>query len=148
VKTGFGNINQLVENRKARPAILVLGWPSERAKAILRPEALKENSMARKRKRATTKPKRGKTRPAMRKKAVKRPAPKRTKKSVKKRPVKTRRITASKRVQARRPKRGATPVVRQTVIDVVDEPLPGVMRVTEIEETEVSVPESKDQEEE
>jgi hypothetical protein len=104
--------------------------------------------MARKRKRATTRSKRGKKRPAMRKKAVKRPAPKRTKKSVKKRPVKTRRVTASKRVQARRPKRGVTPVVQQTVIDVVDEPLPGVMRVTEIEETEVSVPESKDQEEE
>ena len=63
------------------------------------------------------------------------------KKSAKSDAAKTRRTGVSKRIKARQPKRGATPVVEETVIDVVDEPLPGVVRLTEIEEMEVSVPE-------
>lgn len=98
--------------------------------------------MASRRKRATAKSKGGKTRTTMRKKTVKRAVAKRTKKSAKKRTTKTRRSGLSKRIQARRQKRGATPVVETTVIDVVDEPLPGVVRLTEIEEMEVSVPNS------
>jgi len=101
--------------------------------------------MASRKKRTTTKSK-GKTRTTMRKKPVKRGAAKRTKKSAKKRTVKTRRAPISKRIQARQQKRGATPVVEQTVIDVIDELLPGVVRVTEIEETKVTLPDSEDEE--
>jgi len=99
--------------------------------------------MASRKKRTTTKSK-GKTRATKRKKTVKRSAAKRTKKSSKKRTVKTRRALISKRIQARQQKRGATPVVEETVIDVIDEPFPGVVRVTEIEETEVTLPDTDD----
>lgn len=81
----------------------------------------------------------------MRKTTVKRAAAKRTKKSAKKRTTKTRRSGPSKRIQSRQQKRGATPVIEETVIDIVDEPLPGVMRVTEIEETEVRVPDTEEE---
>jgi len=37
-------------------------------------------------------------------------------------------------------------VVKETIIDVVDELLPGVVRLTEIEEMEVSVPDSEEEE--
>ena len=57
-----------------------------------------------------------------------------------------RRTGVSKRIQTRQPKRGTTPVVEETVIDIVDEPLPGVVRLTEIEEIEVSVPDSEEEE--
>jgi hypothetical protein len=36
-------------------------------------------------------------------------------------------------------------VVEEPVIDVVDEPLPGVVRLTEIEETEVTLPDTKEE---
>ena len=36
----------------------------------------------------------------------------------------------------RRPAR----VVEDTIVDIIDEPLPGVMRVTEIEEVSVALP--------
>ncbi len=36
------------------------------------------------------------------------------------------------------------PVVQSEVIDVVDEPVPGVVRVTEIEQTRVTLPDSDD----
>jgi hypothetical protein len=38
-------------------------------------------------------------------------------------------------------------VVEETVIDVVDEPLPDVVRLTEIEETEVTLPDTEEEEE-
>ncbi len=98
------------------------------------------------RKRRTTKSKVGKRRATIRKKTVKRAVAKSTKKSAKKRTAKMRRTGASKRIQARQQRRGAAPVVKQTVIDVVDEPLPGVVRVTEIEETEVTVPDTDEEE--
>ena len=82
----------------------------------------------------------------MRKKTVKRAVAKRTKKSAKKPTRRARRTGVSKRIQARQQKHGAAPVVKQTVIDVVDEPLPGVVRLTEIEETEVTVPDSEEEE--
>ena len=98
------------------------------------------------RKRRTTKSKVGKRRATIRKKAVKRAVAKRTKKSAKKPTRRARRTGVSKRIQTRQPKRGATPVVEETVIDIVDEPLPGVVRLTEIEEMEVSVPDSEEEE--
>lgn len=82
----------------------------------------------------------------MRKKTVKRVAAKRIKKSAKKRTTKTRRSAVSKRIQPRQRKHGATPMVEKTVIDVVDEPVPGVVRLTEIEEIQVAVPDSEDEE--
>ena len=103
--------------------------------------------MAKRRKGATTKSKVGKTRAKLRKKTVKRAAARRTKKSAKARAAKASRGEVSKRIQARQQKPGATPVVEKTVIDVVDEPLPGIVRVTEIEETEVSAPDSDQAEE-
>jgi hypothetical protein len=57
-----------------------------------------------------------------------------------------RRTGVSKRIQARQPKHGATPVVEETVIDVIDEPLPGIVRLTEIEETEVTLPDTEEEE--
>ena len=98
------------------------------------------------RKNRTTKSKVGKRRATIRKKAVKRAVAKRTKKGAKKRTAKTRRTGVSKRIQARQQKHGAAPVVEKTVIDVVDEPLPGLVRVTEIEETEVTVRDAKEEE--
>ena len=100
--------------------------------------------MVGRKKKATTKSKGGKTRVKMRKKTVKRAVAKRTKTSAKKRTTKKRGSAASKRVQARQQRRGAMPVVEETVIDVVDEPLPGVVRVTEIEEMQIVVPGSKE----
>jgi hypothetical protein len=103
-------------------------------------------AMASRRKRATTKSKGGKIRATMRKKTVKRAVAKPTKKSAKKRTTRARRGAVSKRIQARRQKRGATPVVETTIIDVVDEPLPGVVRLTEIEETEVTLRDTAEEE--
>jgi hypothetical protein len=104
-------------------------------------------TVVRRARRTTTKSKGSKTRATMRKKTVNRAAAKRTKKSTKKRPKKTRRSAPSKRVQARQQHRGATPVLEETVVDIIDEPLPGAVRVTEIEETEVRVPDSDQGEE-
>jgi hypothetical protein len=102
--------------------------------------------MARGTRRATTKPKGGKARAKLRKKTLKRAAAKRTKKIAKKRTTKTRRSAPAKRIQSRQQKRGATPVVEETVVEIIDEPLPGVVRVTEIEETEVRGPDTQDKE--
>jgi len=51
-----------------------------------------------------------------------------------------------KRIQAPRQKRGATPVVETTIIDVVDQPLPGVVRLTEIEEMDVAMRDNDEKE--
>lgn len=93
--------------------------------------------------RRTTKSKVGKRRATIRKKTVKRAVVKPTKKSAKKRTARARRGAVSERIQARRQKRGATPVTETTIIDVVDEPLPGVVRLTEIEEMEVTLPDTE-----
>ena len=96
-------------------------------------------------KRRTTKSKVGKRRATIRKKTVKRAVAKRTKKSAKK-PRKPRRSAVSKRIQVRQQKRGATPVVEKTIIDVIDEPLPGIVRLTEIEEMEVAARDTEEEE--
>ena len=79
-------------------------------------------------------PKRGKAsaKPA-RKKAAKRAAPKKhpAKKAAKMAPRKARRVTAP-----RKPK----PVIEDTIIDVIDEPVPGVVRVTEYETITTTTP--------
>ena len=88
--------------------------------------------MAKAKKRVATRKKaskRGKAsaKPA-RKKAAKRASPK-------KRPPKTVAKMAPRKV----PRRG-TPVIEDTVIDVIDEPLPGVVRVTEYETIRTTTP--------
>ena len=98
------------------------------------------------RKRRTTKSKVAKRRATIRKKIIKRAVAKPAKKSAKKPTRRARRTGVSKRIQTRQQKHRAAPVVEKTVIDVVDEPLPGVVRLTEIEEMEVSVPDSEEEE--
>jgi hypothetical protein len=100
--------------------------------------------MAKRRKQATTKSKGRKTRATTRKKTVKRAVAKRAKKSARKRTTKTRRSAPSKRIQSRQQNRAATPVVQETVVDIIDEPLPGVVRVTEIQETDVRVSDTEE----
>ena len=88
--------------------------------------------MAKAKKRVATRKKaskRGKTsaKPA-RKKAAKRATPK-------KRPPKA----VAKMAPRRAPSRGA-PVIEDTIIDVIDEPVPGVVRVTEYETIRTTTP--------
>jgi hypothetical protein len=82
-----------------------------------------------------------------------------TKKSVKRtvgrksrRTAKTTRRTSRKQVTRRKgvapAKPEMVPVVEGEIIDVVDEPMPGVIRVTEIETTRVAVPDSEDNDDE
>ncbi len=66
----------------------------------------------------------------VRKKAAKRAIPK-------KRPSKT----VSKRAP-RKASRRAAPVIEDTIIDVIDEPIPGVVRVTEYETITTTTPKS------
>ena len=63
-----------------------------------------------------------------RKKAAKRATPK-------KRPPKT----VAKMAPRKAPRRGA-PVIEDTIIDVIDEPVPGVVRVTEYETIRTTTP--------
>ena len=88
--------------------------------------------MAKAKKRVATRrkaSKRGKAsaKPA-RKKAAKRATPK-------KRPPKT----VAKMAPRKAPRRGA-PVIEDTIIDVIDEPVPGVVRVTEYETVRTTTP--------
>jgi len=84
-----------------------------------------------------------KKRVATRKKASKRgkasakPARKRSAKRAtpKKRPPKT----VAKMAPRKAPRRGA-PVIEDTIIDVIDEPVPGVVRVTEYETIRTTTP--------
>ncbi len=87
----------------------------------------------------------------LRKKAVNRAAPKKAKKAAgktTKRPAtKARRggvtqTRARKRKQSLRPAAG---VVETAIIDVIEEPVPGVVTVTEFEATSVAVPDSDDE---
>jgi hypothetical protein len=104
--------------------------------------ATRRKSTARK-----SKAKRGKVRSKPRKKTVGRAASRKKKAAGKKRPAKK---VAGKRVAQRRKvlqqQRRPAPVVQDTIVDVIDEPLPGVMRVTEIEEVGVKRSEEDDEE--
>jgi len=86
--------------------------------------------------------KRGSAHSKTRKKVAKRPAPKKAKKTA--RPSKP---GLAKRARERQQGQPATPTVEDTIIDVVDEPVPGVLRVTEIEEVSVAVPDAEEDEE-
>jgi hypothetical protein len=81
---------------------------------------LATHKKASKRRKASAKP--------ARKKASKRATPK-------KRPPKTR----AKMAPRKAPRRGV-PVIEDTIIDVVDEPVPGVVRVTEYETIRTTTP--------
>ncbi len=83
-----------------------------------------------------SKTKRSQVRTKPRQKALARAASRNKKMAARKHTVKR---TARKRSvpQSRRP----NPVVKDTIIDVIDEPMPGVVRVTEIEEVSVEAPE-------
>ena len=107
--------------------------------------------MASQKKRIITKSKRKKTLSKQRKKVVASPKKKATskKRTIKKRTIKKRTIkkTTRKRVTQRKPTRRPAPIVEDTIVDVIDEPLPGVMRVTEIEEVSVALPDEGVEEE-
>ena len=77
-----------------------------------------------------------KKRVAMRKKASKRgkaSAKPRRKKAGKRAPLKKRLSKAAGKTVPRKTPRQGAPVVEDTIIDVIDEPIPGVVRVTEYE---------------
>jgi len=66
------------------------------------------------------------------------------------RTAKTTRRTSRKQISRRKPTQTEqiVPVVEGEIIDVVDEPMPGVIRVTEIETTRVAVPDSESDDDE
>ena len=80
------------------------------------------------------------------KKSVKRAVGRKARRTAKKATTKTPR----KRVSGRKPPQieRMVPVVEGEIIDVVDEPMPGVVRVTEVEATRVTVPGAGDEDEE
>jgi hypothetical protein len=88
--------------------------------------------------------KRGKVRSKLRKKTVKRAAPKKAKK---KRGLSKRNASTAKRARERRQRQLPGPTVEDTIVDVIDEPVPGVLRVTEIEEVSVTTPDSEEDDE-
>jgi hypothetical protein len=104
-------------------------------------------AMAKRKKRAAarkTKARRTKRRAKARKLVGKRAAPKRTRKAAKKLSAK-RRLRSKERIRARERTQLRTPVVQDTIIDVIDESVPGVIRVTEIEDVNVAMPESEEE---
>jgi hypothetical protein len=98
-------------------------------------------TMARKKKRVVVKSRRSKGSPKPRKKTISRATSRKKKAVTKKRAVKKAiRKRVSQPPKARQQSRRPAPIVEDTIVDVIDEPLPGVMRVTEIEEVRVAVP--------
>lgn len=113
--------------------------------------------MAKRTKRGTArkmKAKGGKARSKVRrKKAPKRAAPRKVKtvakKTAKKMAVKARRRGVSTRTPASRRKQSQGPAegaVETAIIDVIEEPVPGVMTVTEFEAVSVAVPDDEEDE--
>lgn len=99
--------------------------------------------MAKRKRRAAarrTKAKLAKGRTRASKRPVKRAIGKKSSKSAKKVATKTSRKRASRTRRVTPSRQEPTPAVETAVIDVVDEPIPGVVRVTEIEETRVTLP--------
>jgi hypothetical protein len=72
------------------------------------------------------------------KKPIKRAAGKKSRKTAKKVAAKTSQNHVSRSKRVAPPRRKPMPAVETAVIDVIDEPIPGVVRVTEIEETRVT----------
>ncbi len=89
----------------------------------------------------------------LRKKAAKRAAPKKAKKAAKKtaeRPATKARRGGVTRTRARKQKQSLRPAagtVETAIIDVIEEPVPGVVTVTEFEATSLAVPNSDDEDE-
>jgi hypothetical protein len=105
--------------------------------------------MARRTKRVTSRKTKSKTAKGRTKKPAKRAVAKKSKRAAKKVATKARRgRRVTKRAAVGRRRQAPTPVVEDTVIDIIDEPAPGVVRVTEIEEISVAVPESEKQSDE
>jgi len=86
----------------------------------------------------------GSARSKLHKKVAKRVAPKRAKKTSRPSQPKS---GITKRVQAHQQKQPPKPAVKDTIIDVIDEPVPGVLRVTEIEEVSVALPDAEEDDE-
>jgi hypothetical protein len=107
-----------------------------------------------KRRAATRKAKRRKSK-ALHKKAATRAAPKKQKKSGrkigKKRTPSARRRGAPVSGPARKKKRSPAPSlqipIETTIVDVIEEPAPGVMVITEFEATRVAIPDSEAEDE-
>jgi hypothetical protein len=90
----------------------------------------------------------------LRNKAAKRPAPKKAKKSAKKTArqvaTKVRRGGITAKAPARKKKQSLAPApemeipIETTIIDVIEEPVPGVMVITEFESVRVGLPDSNE----
>jgi hypothetical protein len=112
--------------------------------------ATKAAAMAKRTKRAgTSTAKRGKKQKAAAKRATKRAVSKKAKKSAKK--AGARRVTKARRAPSKAPSRkrkpiGATaPMIETEIIEVVEEPFPGVVTITEFETERLIVPDSGDE---
>ena len=84
---------------------------------------------------------------SLRKNAPKRAAPKKAKKVATKRlATKARRGGVTTRTRARKQKQNLKPAaVETTVIDVIEEPVPGVVTITEFEDVRIRVPDSDEE---
>ena len=94
---------------------------------------------------------RGKTRKVSGKRPTKRPVSKKAKKSSKaagKKPVSRARPNTAK-TRARKKKRASAPApqVETEIVDVVEEPVPGLVTITELETTRVIIPDSDEEDE-
>jgi len=110
--------------------------------------------MAKRTKRATarkTKSKGGKARSrALDKRATKRAAPKRARKTIKKTPRKAGSSGVISQTRVRPQKQILEPAARAietTIVDVIEEPVPGVVTVTEFEAERIVLPDSDDENE-
>jgi len=105
----------------------------------------------RKRRAGPSASRRGKTGKVSGKRPAKRPVSKKAKKSSKaagKRPVsRARPNTAKTRASKKKRSSAPTPQVETEIVDVVEEPLPGLLTVTELETTRVIIPDSDAEEE-
>ena len=86
---------------------------------------------------------------SLRKNAPKHAAPKKAKKVATKRlTTKARRGGVSKRTRARKQKQNLRPAVgtvETAIIDVIEEPVPGVVTITEFEDVRIPVPDSDEE---
>jgi hypothetical protein len=112
--------------------------------------ATKAAVMAKRTKRAgTSTAKRGKKQKAVVKKTTKRAVSKKAKKSAKKagasRMTKARRAPSKVPSRKRKPIGATAPMIETEIIDVVEEPFPGAVTITEFETERLIVPDSGDE---
>jgi hypothetical protein len=103
--------------------------------------------MAKRKRRASPSTSRhGKTRKVSGKRSAKRPVAKKAKRSAK---TAGKKLTRNARPAARpRNKKGVptpTPQVETEIVDVIEEPIPGVVSITEVESTRVIIPDSDEE---